>query len=93
MIHEEISCCIGRLGCGGVSAERGVNGMLWERVTADQQAAEIRQTRPSTSDQPTEASQIRPYLVRAHYLVFFPPILLFSSDLSQPYGDGFHLGV
>lgn len=30
---------IERLGCGGFSAERVVNGILWERVTADQQAA------------------------------------------------------
>jgi hypothetical protein len=42
--HGEISHRLGRLGCGGVSAERDVNGMLWERVMADQQAAEIRQT-------------------------------------------------
>ena len=42
--HEAISYRLGRLGRGGVSAERDVSGMLWERVTADQQAAEIRQT-------------------------------------------------
>lgn len=36
----------------GVSVERDVNGMLRERVTANQQAAEIRQTWPSTSYRP-----------------------------------------
>jgi hypothetical protein len=50
--HEAISCRLGRLGCGGVSAEREVNGMLRERVTADQQTSESRQTWPSTSYQP-----------------------------------------
>ena len=40
--HEAISCRLRRLGYRGVSAERDVNGMLWERVTVDQQAAEIR---------------------------------------------------
>jgi len=34
------------------SAERDVNGILWERFTADQQAAEIRQTWSSTNYQP-----------------------------------------
>ena len=34
-------------------AERDVNGILRERFTADQQAAEIRQTWFSTSDHPT----------------------------------------
>ncbi len=33
-------------------AERDVNGILWERFTADQQAEEIRQTWPATSYQP-----------------------------------------
>jgi hypothetical protein len=27
---------LGGLGCGGFSAGRDMNGMLWERVTADQ---------------------------------------------------------
>ncbi len=36
----------------GFSAERDVNGILWERFTADQQAAEIQQTWPSASYQP-----------------------------------------
>ena len=36
-------------GYGGVSAERDVNGMLWECVTADLQAAGIRQTWSSMS--------------------------------------------
>jgi hypothetical protein len=40
--------------------------ILRERVTADQQAAEIRQTWPSTSDHPTESSQIRLRLICAH---------------------------
>lgn len=44
--HEEISCRIGRLGWGGCSARREVKGLLWERVTADQQAAEIRRPGP-----------------------------------------------
>ena len=35
------------------SAEREVNEILWERVTADQQAAEIRQTWPAMRDHPT----------------------------------------
>ena len=34
--HEAISYRIGRRGCGGFSAKRDVNGILWERVTADQ---------------------------------------------------------
>jgi len=39
---------------GGFSVVRDVNGILWERVTADQQAAEIRQTWLSTSDLQTK---------------------------------------
>lgn len=50
---EEGSRRLGRLGWGGVSAERAVKGMLRERVTADQQTTEIRQTWSSTSCQPT----------------------------------------
>ncbi len=34
------------------SAERDVNGILWECFTADQQAAEIRRAWPSTSYHP-----------------------------------------
>jgi hypothetical protein len=35
------------------SAGCDVKGILWDRVTADRQAAEIRQTYPSTSYRPT----------------------------------------
>jgi|CXWL01.1.fsa_nt_gi hypothetical protein len=49
---EAIASRLGRLGCGGFSAERDVNGMRRERGTADQQAAEIRQAWPSTSYYP-----------------------------------------
>jgi hypothetical protein len=41
-VLEEFSYRLGWLGCRGSSVERDVNGMLWERITADQQAAEIR---------------------------------------------------
>ena len=41
----------GSTGWGGVSAEREVDAMLWERFVANQQAAETRQTWPSTGDQ------------------------------------------
>jgi hypothetical protein len=44
---------LGGLGCGGCSAEGDVKGMLWKRVTGDQQAVEIRQTWSSTSYRPT----------------------------------------
>jgi hypothetical protein len=43
--------------------------MLRERVTADQQAEEIRQTWFSTSDHPTESSQIRPRPARAAFVI------------------------
>jgi hypothetical protein len=43
---------VGRSVVSDLSAERDVNEILWERVTADQQAGEITQTRPSTSYQP-----------------------------------------
>jgi hypothetical protein len=39
-----------------VSAGRDVKGILWDRVTADRQAAEIRQTYPSTSYRPSLSS-------------------------------------
>ena len=70
-----------------------MNGILWERFTSDQQAAEIRQTQPSTSDQPTESSPIRPRPARPCLLVLFLPLLSCSSDLSQSYGDGLYLSV
>ncbi len=46
------SLCLEDPSSPSFSAERDVKGILWERVTADQQAAEIRQTRPSTSYRP-----------------------------------------
>ena len=46
ILHEEISCRMGRLGWGGCSAGREVKGLLWERVTADQQVGEIRRPGP-----------------------------------------------
>src|SRR5882672_12109920 len=46
--RDFISYRIGRLGCGDFSDEREVSGILWERVTADQPPAEIRQTWPLT---------------------------------------------
>ena len=58
------------LGCGGVSAEREVKGIFWERVTTDQQVEEIRQTWPSTSYH-------RSNPVRS---VFTPPRTLRSSN-------------
>ena len=30
-----MSCRLGRLGCGGLSAERDVKGVLWEPMTAE----------------------------------------------------------
>ncbi len=37
---------------GSFSAERDVNGILWERFTAEQQAEEIRQTWPTAVSRP-----------------------------------------
>jgi len=39
-------------------AERDVNGILWEGVTADQQAEEISQTWPSMNYRPTSCGSI-----------------------------------
>lgn len=44
-----------RLGRGGFSAECDARGILWERVMADEPAAEIRQTWPTTSYQPKQS--------------------------------------
>ena len=49
-----------------------MNGILWERFTSDQQAPEIRQTWPSTSDQPTESIQINPCQAYAWQCLFCP---------------------
>jgi hypothetical protein len=49
-----------------------MNGILWERFTSDQQAPEIRQSWPSTSDQPTESIQINPCQAYAWQCLFCP---------------------
>jgi hypothetical protein len=50
---KRLHVALGPLGCGGLSAEREVNGMLQELVMADWQAAETSQTWPSTRNHPT----------------------------------------